>query len=342
MGHMIQTRAISYFLPLVLFFQALGLVRGLDWVCRRKVSGDSLLASNNMALAGILLIYCAVYSIGKHRAMDAAQGNPYMKARDYLVNNSSPNDLVISSLYDTLSGFYLGRLILEKNENIYNAGMIGSIYYLTADAKTTSIVLKDYGDSPKEVFPLSAFEEVARFENKGVRKETILIYRFKVHEKMGFRFDAEFLSRASYIGDNGPCQVGFSPKDGLKLTCREAWLACSEKGITLIPESLPGKHYQLAILSRFGNRGTRAKAFFGLATPNENGYLNLGMLNNYTLNPLVSNINDLDIYKENVRTWDTTIQLNSKYQNLYLCFSGRIFDGNSLIKGARVIDFTID
>lgn len=337
MGHMIQTRAVSYFLPFIVFFQALGGVRGLDQVFQSPTSGNRFLASSNTALSCVLLIYFATYSIGKYKALDAAQGNPYSKTRDYLTTHSNANDLVISDLQATIGGFYLWQSILEKNESIYNRGMLDSIYYLTGKPKATHVVLKDSRDSPKEVFPLSAFEEVARFENQGVRKTAIAIFKLKIREAVSLQFDAERLSQTHYVGGNGACQTEPVSKDGLKIACLETGFACSGQGTLSLPESLPARHFQLVILSRFSNRGTKTKTFFALATPT-----GLDMPGIYELNPLVSDIKDLDLFRENISTWDTTIQQASSHQNLYSCFSGRLFDGNTLIRGVRVIDFAVD
>ena len=67
-----------------------------------------------------VVIYFSLFSIGKYKNFEPDSGNPFELARSYLENNLGPNDLIISSLYDTKGGFYLGDMIRGNNLNIYH------------------------------------------------------------------------------------------------------------------------------------------------------------------------------------------------------------------------------
>ena len=83
-------------------------------------------------LVSSYLIGCFfLLTVGKYRSLESSSGNPYELARNYLKNNAGPNDLIISSLHDTVGGFYLGAMIREKNFNIYKNGRVENIYYLS-------------------------------------------------------------------------------------------------------------------------------------------------------------------------------------------------------------------
>ena len=56
-------------------------------------------------------------------------------------------------------------------------------------------------------------------------------------------------------------------------------------------------------------------------------------------NNLVNNIDDADTYKENVDRIDVSLQKMGDGNNALFCMSGKLFKGNSLIKGAKVFNW---
>ena len=126
--HYIQTRAVCYLLPFLLILQAEGLVELIKAVIKRirfSIKGEKAVYG---IVTMVLVFYFSIFSIGKYRNFHPDSGNPYELARTYLENNTGPNDLIISSLYDSLGGFYLGSLIRKNNFNIYKNGKINDIY----------------------------------------------------------------------------------------------------------------------------------------------------------------------------------------------------------------------
>ena len=122
-GKFIPVRSAIYLLPFIVIFQAYGLKESTLKLSKRWFPQDS--HRPMYVFVSSYLIGCFfLLTIGKYTNLHAASGNPYELARNYLKNNTGPNDLVISSLYDTLGGFYLGAMIREKNYNIYKNGRI--------------------------------------------------------------------------------------------------------------------------------------------------------------------------------------------------------------------------
>ena len=59
----------------------------------------------------------------------------------------------------------------------------------------------------------------------------------------------------------------------------------------------------------------------------------------YLLNRLVNNIYDLDLYRKNVDLIDISLQKMGGSKNILFCMGGRLFEGNSLIKGVKVFNW---
>ena len=56
----------------------------------------------------------------------------------------------------------------------------------------------------------------------------------------------------------------------------------------------------------------------------------------FRVNPQIDNLLDLDVYREQVDLVDITAQKMGDGQNTILCMRGKLFNGNSLIKGIKV------
>ena len=59
----------------------------------------------------------------------------------------------------------------------------------------------------------------------------------------------------------------------------------------------------------------------------------------YMLNHLVNNIDDTDIHRKNVDLVDVSLQQMGNGKDSFLCMSGKLFEGNSLIKGVKVFNW---
>ena len=114
-GTFIPVRSAIYLLPLIVIFQAYGLKESILKLSMRWFSQDSQTRIMYVLISSYLIGCFFLLTIGKYRNLEADSGNPYELARNYLKNNTGHNDLIISSLYDTVGGFYLGAMIREKN-----------------------------------------------------------------------------------------------------------------------------------------------------------------------------------------------------------------------------------
>ena len=163
----IPLRSSIYLFPFILLFQACGLKAVIEIAVNRFSSLEHRDRYSYLALTGVLVCYFSFFSIGKYRNFDPDSGNPFELTRSYLKNNIGPNDLIISSLYDTKGGFYLGDMIRKNNFNIYENGRIENIYYLAPKTGESKIELQmEYPTSKKVKFlSLDKFESLVSFKN---------------------------------------------------------------------------------------------------------------------------------------------------------------------------------
>ncbi|SVE53270.1 uncharacterized protein METZ01_LOCUS506124, partial [marine metagenome] len=118
--HYIQTRAVCYLLPFLLIYQTVGLIGLIKAGIKRTRFKTQEQERIYGILAGILLIYFSMLSIGKYQNLEPKSGNPYEQVKSFLLNETGSTDLIISSLRDTVGGFYLGDTIRDHTSNIFN------------------------------------------------------------------------------------------------------------------------------------------------------------------------------------------------------------------------------
>ena len=58
------------------------------------------------------------------------------------------------------------------------------------------------------------------------------------------------------------------------------------------------------------------------------------------INPLVNNLLDLDTYQKNVDLVDVSLQQMGDGDKSLFCMQGKLFEGNSLIKGVQVFNWS--
>ena len=113
-GSHIYTRTGVFLIPFLIFYQAKGVMFLTEAILYRLFHREQAMNICCWVLSGVVIFYCATFNFGKYRNLEPDSGNPYELARNYLKNNTGHNDLIISSLYDTVGGFYLGNMIREK------------------------------------------------------------------------------------------------------------------------------------------------------------------------------------------------------------------------------------
>ena len=212
-------------------------------------------------LSGVVIFYCATFNFGKYRNLEPDSGNPYELARNYLKNNTGHNDLIISSLYNTVGGFYLGDMIREKNYNIYKNGRIDNIYYLASKIGESKIELDMvYPDSKKvKFFSLDRFEPVVSFENKGVRPSEVHIFKNKVEMNPLIRINETMLSVPEYFGNFGKVCKTQSDGQGVRISCNESPFACAKQVLNF--PSVSKNDIQFVLLHHMNDKGTKRVSY---------------------------------------------------------------------------------
>ena len=335
-GKFIPVRSAIYLLPFIVIFQAYGLKESISKISIRWVPRDSQTRIMYLIISGYLLVCFFLLAIGKYRNLEADSGNPYELARNYLENNSGPNDLIISSLYDTVGGFYLGNIIREKNLNIYKNGKIENIYYLAPGAEKLNISLQKIYPAIKntELFPLNKFILSASFVNKGIRPSSVHVYKRKLKTDQLLHINQNLLSQLKYFGDYGKKCDEKITKQGIKISCYKSPISCTHQRFTF-PNILE-TDFQLVLFHHNNDAGTKILSYATMKSINKAGD---PVPDVFMINPRVNNLLDRDLYREKVELVDITAQKMGDGQNTILCMRGKLFNENSLIKGIKVFSF---
>jgi hypothetical protein len=269
--------------------------------------------------------------------LHADSGNPYELARNYLKKNAGPNDLIISSLYNTVGGFYLGAMTREKNYNIYKNGRIDNIYYLAPKANESKIELAMvYPASKKAIFlPLEKFESVASYKNKGVRPTEVHLYKRNLGAGQLLYIDQNLLAQLEYFGNyNKTCDKKIT-EQGIRILCTKSPISCAQQRFTFPNTS--ENDFQLVLFHHNNDSGTQTSSYATMKSINQSGVDPVPDV--FMLNHLANNIDDTDGFKRNVDLIDITAQKMGDGNNTILCMRGKLFNKNSLIKGIKVFSF---
>jgi len=345
-GQFIPVRSAIYLLPLIVIFQAYGLKESILKLSMRWFSQDSQTRIMYFLISGYLVGCFFLLTIGKYRNLEADSGNPYELARNYLENNSGPNDLIISSLYDTVGGFYLGAMIREKNYNIYKNGRIDNIYYLASKIGESKIELELVYPANKKVkfHPLEKFEPEVSFENKGVRSSEVHILKSKVEINSLMSISQQDLLKIVFTNkDKKACNSKIDGR-GIRLNCRRAGMSCAAQ--LLVNPNIEKKDLQIILFNHVNDKGADAISYASLKSLDQSFITGENVKKQldpfpyvYMVNHLVNNIDDTDGFKRNVNLMDVTFQKLSNGKNLLLCMKGDMFQYNSLINGVRVFNW---
>jgi hypothetical protein len=338
-GRQIQTRAVVYFLPFIVMFQAYGIVKVGEniaskyfWNISKK---DFIYTGTSIAL----LTYLLFFSIGKHSQFDPKSGNPYEKAKEYLETKSGLNDIIISSLRETLGGFYFGDIIRQKTKNIYKSQSLNAVYYLTSNKSDKFITLTNYFGGQKKFFNLNQFEKVAEFKNNAMpgRSARVIVYKARILKFVPMKLNAVQLNDVNYFGEYGKCEKNIE-KQGMRLSCGGSKMVCAGNYLKLNPLK-----YQHLILHTINDSAAGVISSVTLE-PIQSKKLKKKPVdffsNAYRINSMVDTKENLDRFNENVSIFSPIIQSKGTSEDYQLCLSGRMFQNNSLIKGISVLNFS--
>ena len=340
----IPVRSAIYLLPFIVIFQAYGLKESILKLSMRWFSQDSQTRIMYVLISGYLIGCFFLLTVGKYTNLHADSGNPYELARNYLKENTGPNDLIISSLYDTVGGFYLGDMIREKNYNIYKNGRIDNIYYLASKIGESKIELDMIFPVTKKVkfLPLDKFKPVVSFENKGVRPSEVHIFKRKVEIYPVVDLNqSDFLIPGYYGNYKKVCNTQVDGQ-GIRVKCYGSNMSCANHLLTLSVKKID---LQFILFHHINDRGTKTVSYASMKSMDqseksrkENQDFTL-LPDIYRFNDLVNNINDMDPYRKNVDLIDVSLQKMGGSKNILFCMVGSLFEGNSLINGVKVFNW---
>ena len=345
-GTFIPVRSAIYLLPLIVIFQAYGLKESILKLSMRWFSQDSQTRLMYVLVSSYLIGCFFLLTVGKYKNLHSDSGNPYELTRSYLKNNAGPNDLIISSLHDTVGGFYLGAMIREKNFNIYKNGRIENIYYLAPKAGESKIELELVYPANKKVkfLPLDKFKPEVSFENKGIRSSEVHILKSKVEINSLMSINQQDLLKIVFTNkDKKACNSKIDGR-GIRLNCRRAGMSCAAQ--LLVNPNIEKKDLQIILFNHVNDKGADAISYASLKSLDQSFITGENVKKQldpfpyvYMVNHLVNNIDDTDGFKRNVNLMDVTFQKLSNGKNLLLCMKGDMFQYNSLINGVRVFNW---
>jgi hypothetical protein len=343
-GSHIYTRTGVFLAPFLVLYQVLGLVFLIETTLSNFKREVDRAAYTFLVMGIIIILLTTLFIFGKFRNLDTVSGNPFEKARNYLKQESGPNDLIISSLSETLGGFYLGNMIREKNHNIYKNGRIDNIYYLAPKANESKIELEMVYPASKKVkvYPLEKFESVASYKNIGVRPTEVNILKYKVGIDSIINFNQKILLKLGFTGkDKKNCNIKIEGQS-LRFKC-EGEMACASHLIS--SPDIEETDQQFIFFSHMNDRGADAISYASLKSldpsfiTGENREKPLDPFPDvYMINHLVNNIDDTDGFKRNVDIIDVTLQKVGRGKNILSCMKSSLFQGDSLINGVRVFN----
>ena len=344
-GRFIPVRSAIYLLPFIVIFQAYGLKESILKFSMRWFSQDSQTRLMYVLVSSYLIGCFFLLTVGKYTNLHADSGNPYELARSYLKNNAGPNDLIISSLYDTVGGFYLGDMIREKNFNIFKNERIENIYYLAPKADKSKIELEMVYPVNKKVkfLPLDKFKPVVSFENKGVRPSEIHIFKSKIGIHPLVNLEKKTLSLPEYFGNyKNVCKVQIDGQ-GIKIICDKSPFACAKQVLNF--RSVTENDIQFILFHHMNHQGTRKISYASMRSMPPSAKAIKEKLpfepipNIYLVNNLVNNIYDMDFYRKSVDLIDVSLQKMGGSKQILFCMGGGLFEGNSLIRGVKVFNW---
>ena len=344
-GQFIPVRSAIYLLPFIVIFQAYGLKESISKLSMHWVPPGSQTKIMYFLISGYLVVCFFLLTIGKYRNLEADSGNPYELARNYLENNSGSNDLIISSLHDTVGGFYLGNIIREKNLNIYKNGRIENIYYLAPKTGESKIKLDLVYPIRKKIefLSLDRFKPVVSFENKGVRSSEVHIFKTKVDMKPLIDLNATKLSMPEYFHKNGKTCKTQTHDQGVRISCDESPFTCAKQILNL--HGATKNDIQLIFLYHINDKGTKTDSYASLRSMPPSAKAIKEKLpfrpipDVHLFNRLVNNIFDMDPYRKNVGLIDVSLQKMGGSKNILFCMVGRLFEDNSLVRGVKVFNW---
>ena len=343
-GSHIYTRSAVFLMPFLIIYQAVGIFILVEFIISLFSDKETVVKKIYWVLPGFIFLYFALLHFGKYEKLDGSSDNPYELARDYLKNNSGPNDLIISSVQDTTTGFYFGKMIRNKYKNIYKNEKINAIYFIDNNSLMDSIELKDVLNKKQKVFNLRKFKISSVFSSQSLVKTRIIIYKIKILSNIKLELSNKEFFGAQFLND-AVCKKTIN-NQGMRLNCESNTFACSDQIINF--PAISKQHYQIVFLKFNSDHGTN---FLNLALLNHPKIMTRGNIyidsnsifkNIYQINRLTDSDRDIDVYSRNNLNISPSIERLRNGKNLVLCLWGNLFNDNVSLQGIKIISFEIE
>ena len=129
---------------------------------------------------------------------------------------------------------------------------------------------------------------------------------------------------------------------GIRVKCYGSNMSCANHLLTLSVKKID---LQFILFHHINDRGTKTVSYASMRSMDQSEKSRkenqdfILLPDVYRFNPLVNNINDLDIHRKKVDLVDVSLQKMGDGKNTLFCMVGSLFEGNSLINGVKVFNW---
>ena len=197
-----------------------------------------------------------------------------------------------------------------------------------------------------EILSLDRFKPLVSFENKGVRSSEVHIFKKKVEMKPLLDLNEKKLSMIEYFGNKGTACKAQTYEQGVRIKCNGSNFTCY-KHIFNFP-NIEKNDLQFMLFHHVNDKANMATSFASLRSMDQSlfnrklrkeGQQFDPIPDVYLVNNLINNIDNVDVYKENVDGIDISIQKMGDGNNTVFCMTGKLLEGNSLISGIQAFNW---
>ena len=151
------------------------------------------------------------------------------------------------------------------------------------------------------------------------------------------------LSLPSYFGNyDKECKTQIDGQ-GIRVKCDKSPFACAKQVLNF--HSVTKNDIQFVLFHHMNDQGARRVSYASMRSMPPSAKAIKEKLpfrpipDIYLFNKFVNNIFDMDLYRKNVDLIDVSLQKMGGSKNILFCMGGRLFEGNSLIRGVKVFNW---
>ena len=146
-----------------------------------------------------------------------------------------------------------------------------------------------------------------------------------------------------YFGNyKNVCKVQIDGQ-GIKIICDKSPFACAKQVLNF--RSVTENDIQFILFHHLNDQGTRKISYASMRSMPPSAKAIKEKLpfkpipNIYLVNNLVNSIYDMDFYRKSIDLIDVSLQKMGGSKQILFCMGGRLFEGNSLIRGVKVFNW---